>query len=51
VHTALLAAEKTAEAATQLPLPPYGYGLLAFGGLMSMLLIAYAFRSVGTRHR
>ena len=48
MHAALLAAEKSAEAAGQLP--PAGFGLLAFGGLMSLLLVAYAFRSVGLRN-
>lgn len=43
---AALAAEQGAE----LPIPPVGYGLLAFGALLSLLAITYAFRSVGTRH-
>jgi len=30
--------------------PPVAIGLLAFGGLMALLFIAFAFRSVGTRH-
>ncbi|HWS58089.1 MAG TPA: hypothetical protein VN257_06075 [Actinotalea sp.] len=50
VHRVLLAAEEHAEAATQLPIPPVGFGLLAFGGLLALLAVTYAFRSVGTRH-
>ena len=32
-------------------IPPVAIGLLAFAGLMSLLFITYAFRSVGTRHQ
>lgn len=48
MHAALLAAEETAEAAQGLP--PEAFGLLAFGGLVALLVITYAFRSVGSRH-
>jgi hypothetical protein len=48
VHAALLAAEETAEAAQGMP--PVGFGLVAFGALVALLVITYAFRSVGTRH-
>ena len=37
-------------AATVLPIPPAAYGLLAFTALIGLLFVAYAFRSVGTRH-
>jgi len=51
VHAALIsAAEQAAEHTTELPFPPVVFGLGAFGGLVAMLLITYAFRSVGTRH-
>jgi len=51
VHAALIAAaEQAAEHTTELPVPPVVFGLAAFGGLVAMLLITYAFRSVGTRH-
>lgn len=50
MHAALLAAEESAEAAVHLPVPPVGIGLLAFGALMALLAVTYAFRSIGTRH-
>ena len=37
-------------AATVLPIPAAAYGLLAFTALIGLLFVAYAFRSVGTRH-
>ena len=37
-------------AANTLPIPAAAYGLLAFTALMGLLFVAYAFRSVGTRH-
>ncbi len=42
------AAEEAAH--QELPIPPLAYGLIAFGALMALLLVTYAFRSVGTRH-
>ncbi|MBX9246975.1 hypothetical protein ICW40_19470 [Actinotalea ferrariae] len=48
MHAALLAAEETHEAAQGLP--PEVMGLTAFGVLAVLLLVTYAFRSVGTRH-
>lgn len=50
VPAALLLAEEAAETANRLPMSPVAFGLLAFGGLMVLLLITFAFRSVGTRH-
>ena len=47
---ALIAAEESAEAANHLPIPPEAVGLLGFGGLLALLAVTYAFRSVGTRH-
>jgi hypothetical protein len=32
-------------------IPPVAVALLAFSGLMALLFIAFAFRSVGTRHQ
>ena len=49
LSAALLAAEESAAAVTQLPVPPVVYGLGAFLGLMAMLAVTFAFRSVGTR--
>ena len=50
VLAALLLAEEAAETANHLPMSPVAFGLLAFGGLMVLLLVTFAFRSVGTRH-
>lgn len=50
MHAVLLAAEESHEAASQLPIPPEGFGLLALGGLLALLALAYALKSVGTRH-
>jgi hypothetical protein len=50
ISAVVLAAEEGAEAASHLPIPPLVFGLLAFGGLVTLLLVTYAFRSVGTRH-
>ena len=35
---------------TYLPIPPAGFGVLAFTVLMTLLFVTFAFRSVGTRH-
>ncbi|MHA7134085.1 hypothetical protein [Oerskovia turbata] len=43
-------AQENAEAVNHLPIPPVGYGVVAFGVLFGLLLVTYAFRSVGTRH-
>jgi len=50
VHAALRLAETAAEHTTKLPFSPEVTGALVFGGLVALLLVAYAFRSVGTRH-
>ncbi|HZL03796.1 MAG TPA: hypothetical protein VFC48_11810 [Cellulomonas sp.] len=50
MHAALLAVEAVAEHASQLPVSPAAFGLTVFGGLVALLLVTYAFRSVGTRH-
>ncbi|GIJ00511.1 hypothetical protein CLV28_1315 [Sediminihabitans luteus] len=50
VAAALAAAQETEGIVNHLPIPPIAYGLLAFGGLVALLLVTYAFRSVGTRH-
>lgn len=50
MHAAALAVEKAAEAVHELPIPPVAYGLLGFSALVGLLLVTYAFRSVGTRH-
>ena len=51
MHAALLAAaEEPSEVVNELPMPAEVYGLLGLGGLLALLLVTYAFRSVGTRH-
>ncbi|GIG20068.1 hypothetical protein Cch01nite_07920 [Cellulomonas chitinilytica] len=51
MHAALIAAaEEAAEHTRELPFSPVVFGVGAFVGLVAMLLVTYAFRSVGTRH-
>lgn len=51
MHTVLRATQEYAEhGAGELPFSPVVFGLSAFGALVAMLLVTYAFRSVGTRH-
>jgi len=50
VTAALRAAEATAEHTTDLPFSPVVFGITAFGVLIALLLVTFAFRSVGTRH-
>lgn len=40
----------TANVVSELPIPAPAYGLLAFSGLMALLFITYAFRSLSNRH-
>jgi hypothetical protein len=41
---------EAAEVVNELPFEPWVFGVGAFIGLVAMLLIAYAFKSIGTRH-
>lgn len=50
MHAALQMAEKVVEHSNELPFSPVVFGVAGFGGLAALLLVAYAFRSVGTRH-
>lgn len=50
MNTLLSAAAAAEEVHRELPIPPLAYGLLAIAGLMGLLFVTYAFRSVGTRH-
>jgi len=50
VNAALWIAQVAAERTNELPFPPAVFGILAFGGLVVLLLVTHAFRSVGTRH-
>jgi hypothetical protein len=43
-------AAEAAEVVNDLPFEPWVFGVGAFVGLVAMLLTAYAFKSVGTRH-
>jgi hypothetical protein len=42
--------ETTTHVVNELPIPAEAFGLLALTGLMALLFVTYAFRSVGTRH-
>ncbi|WP_286217442.1 hypothetical protein [Paraoerskovia sediminicola] len=50
VSAALIAAEEAAEVASEGGISPVLLGVLAFVGLVALLGVTYAFRSVGTRH-
>lgn len=50
MHPALRLAGEAAARANELPFTPVVSGVLGFGGLVALLLVTYAFRSVGTRH-
>ncbi len=49
LHTAVQIAQEATEHAES-GIPPIMLGLLAFGGLVALLLVTYAFRNVGSRH-
>ena len=42
--------QATEHAANAGGIPAEAFGLLAFAGLMALLFVTFAFRSVGTRH-
>ena len=44
------AVETAPHVVNELPIPAEAIGLLAFTGLMALLFVTYAFRSVGSRH-
>jgi len=46
--TAVLA--QAEEAVNKASVPPAAFGILAFTVLMTLLFVAFAFRSVGSRH-
>ncbi len=46
----LTAAAETEERHREIPLPAEAYGLLALAALVGLLLVTFAFRSVGSRH-
>jgi hypothetical protein len=50
VNAALTLAVEAKEVVNELPFDPAIVGIAGFGGLVMLLLVAYAFRSVGLRH-
>ena len=42
--------ETSEHVVNELPIPAEAIGLLAFVGLMALLFVTFAFRSVGSRH-
>jgi hypothetical protein len=50
VNAALRLSAEVTEHVNELPVEPMWFGIGGFGGLVALLLVAYAFRSVGTRH-
>ncbi|MGM0384644.1 MAG: hypothetical protein ACQERF_01485 [Actinomycetota bacterium] len=50
MRSSLVALEGGHEIVNQLPVHPVMYGVIALVVLLFLLLVAYAFRSVGTRH-
>lgn len=52
MHPLLIATvEQTEEVVNELPIPPAAFGILAMSTFVLLLLVTFAFRSVGTRHR
>jgi len=50
-YAVTVVAEGAEKVVNELPVPPLAYGVVAFVGLVAALLVTYAFRSVGTRHK
>lgn len=50
MNAALRLSAEVVERGNELPVEPVFVGIGGFGGLVALLLVAYAFRSVGTRH-
>ena len=50
MNAALILAGEATEVVNELPVDPIVVGIGGFGGLVVLLLVAYAFRSVGHRH-
>ncbi|MDE0572792.1 hypothetical protein ON058_05110 [Demequina sp. B12] len=44
------AAAESTHVVNELPIPAEAFGLIAFTGLMALLFVTFAFRSIGTRH-
>lgn len=50
MRVVLLISGEGAAATHALGMPAAGFGLVAFGALIGLLLVTWAFRSVGSRH-
>ena len=50
MNAALRLTAEVTEHVNELPVDPAWIGIGGFGGLVVLLLVAYAFRSVGSRH-
>ena len=50
MNAALRLSAEVTEHVNELPVDPAVFGIAGFGGLVALLLVAYAFRSVGSRH-
>ncbi len=50
MNAALKLSAEVTEHANELPFDPVVFGIGGFGGLVVLLLVTYAFRSVGHRH-
>ena len=50
IASILASAAETAEQHFETPLPPAAYGLITLGTFVALLLLTFAFRSVGERH-
>ena len=50
MNAALRLTAEVTEHVNELPVDPAWVGIGGFGGLVFLLLVAYAFRSVGSRH-
>jgi hypothetical protein len=50
VNAALRLSAEVTEHVNELPVDAAWFGIGGFGGLIALLLITYAFRSVGSRH-
>ncbi|WP_372594572.1 hypothetical protein [Actinotalea sp.] len=49
MHAVLLAVSES-EVVNELPIPAVGFGVIAFGALLALLAVTYAFRNVSNRH-
>lgn len=50
VDVQVLLAVSESEVVNQLPIPAVAFGAVAFGALLALLAVTYAFRNVGNRH-